>query len=116
FDLVSGELLPEHLAALRDRGRLVLIGLMAGSRAELDLAEVLRRRLTIRGSVLRARPRAEKAALVAAFRAFAEDRLADGRLRPVVHRVFPFEEVAAAYRELEAGGAAGKVVVKMTPA
>jgi len=114
FDLVSGELLPEHLAALRDRGRLILIGLMAGARAELDLAEVLRRRLTIRGSVLRARPRDEKAALVAAFRDFAADRLADGRLRPVIHRVFPFEKVADAYRELAAGGVAGKVLVRMS--
>lgn len=114
FDLVSGELLPEHLAALRDRGRLILIGLMAGSRAELDLAEILRRRLSIRGSVLRARPRAEKAALVAGFQAFAADRLADGRLRPVIHRVFPFEEVADAYRELAAGGVSGKVVVRVS--
>jgi putative PIG3 family NAD(P)H quinone oxidoreductase len=113
FDLVSGELLPEHLAALRDRGRLILVGLMAGSRTELDLAEVLRRRLTIRGSVLRARPRAEKAALVAAFLTFAAARLADGRLRPVIHRVFPFEDVAAAYRELAAGGVSGKVVVRV---
>lgn len=113
FDLVSGELLPEHLAALRDRGRLVLIGLMGGNRAELDLAEILRRRLAIRGSVLRARPREEKAALVAAFRDFAAARLADGRLRPVIHRVFPFEDVADAYRELAAGGVGGKVLVRM---
>jgi putative PIG3 family NAD(P)H quinone oxidoreductase len=113
FDLVSGELLPEHLAALRDRGRLILVGLMAGSRTELDLAEVLRRRLTIRGSVLRSRPRSEKAALVAAFLTFAAGRLADGRLRPVIHRIFPFEEVADAYRELAAGGVLGKVVVRV---
>jgi NADPH:quinone reductase-like Zn-dependent oxidoreductase len=86
---------------------------MAGSRTELDLAEVLRRRLTIRGSVLRARPRAEKAALVAAFLTFAAARMADGRLRPVIHRVFPFEDVAAAYRELAAGGVSGKVVVRV---
>jgi putative PIG3 family NAD(P)H quinone oxidoreductase len=115
FDLTSGALLAEHLAALRDRGRLVLVGLMAGSRAELDLAEVLRRRLTIRGSVLRSRSREEKAALVAAFAAFGLPRIADGRIRSVVDRVFPFAEIAEAYHALEQGGVAGKVVVRMTP-
>lgn len=113
FDPVSGEHLREHLAALRDRGRLILVGLMAGARAELDLAEVLRRRLTIRGSVLRARSREEKGELVAGFWSFAGPRLEDGRLRPVVHRVFPFAEVAEAYGALERGGVTGKIVVRM---
>lgn len=113
LDLVGGELMREHLGALRDRGRLVLVGVLAGSRAELDLAEILRRRLTLRGSVLRARSREEKAELVAAFSRFGGRRLEDGRLRPVVGRVFPFRQVAAAYRALEAGGNVGKVVVTL---
>ena len=113
LDLVGGALLAEHLAALRDRGRLILVGLMAGSRGELDLGEVLRRRLTLRGSVLRSRSRAEKADLVAAFAAFGVPRLADGRLRPVVDRVFALGEIADAYRALEQGGVTGKVVVRM---
>lgn len=111
FDLVGGERLPGHLAALRNRGRLVLIGLMAGRTAELDLGEILRRRLVLRGSVLRSRSREEKAALVAAFADFALPRLADGRIRPVVERTLPFERVAEAYRHLEAGGVTGKVVL-----
>lgn len=113
FDTVSGEHLPEHLAALRDRGRLILIGLMAGSRVELDLAEILRRRLTIRGSVLRSRSRKEKAELVASFFRFGGPRLADGRLRPSIHGVFPFEAIADAYRTLGEGGITGKLVVRM---
>jgi putative PIG3 family NAD(P)H quinone oxidoreductase len=113
LDLVGGALLGEHLAALRNRGRLVLVGLMAGSRAELDLGEILRRRLAIRGSVLRSRSREEKGELVAAFAAFGLPRLADGRLRPVVDRVFPFEEVAEAYRTLGEGGVSGKIVVRL---
>ncbi len=112
FDAVSGDRLPSHLTALAGRGRLVLIGLMAGARVEVDLALVLRRRLRIIGSVLRARPRPEKARLVAAFGDFAAERLADGRLRPLVAQSFPFEKIAQAYAAMEAGGHVGKIVVE----
>ncbi len=111
FDLVGGGRLACHLGALRNRGRLVLIGLMAGARAELDLGEILRRRLVLRGSVLRSRSREEKAELVAAFSSFALPRLADGRIRPVIERTLPFDQVAEAYRLLEGGGLSGKVVL-----
>ncbi len=113
FDAVGGEHLDRHLRALRDRGRLVLVGVLAGPRSRVDLAEILRRRLTVVGSVLRARSREEKARLVAGFRAFAGPRLADGRIRPVVDRVLPFEEIADAYGALERGGVTGKVVVRV---
>ncbi len=111
FDTVSGSRLPSHLAALNGRGRLVLVGLMAGPRADIDLALVLRRRLRLIGSVLRARPRPEKARLVAAFGEFAAERLEDGRLRPLVCRRYAFERIADAYAAMEAGGLLGKIVV-----
>lgn len=113
LDLVAGEHLPRLLAALAPRGRLVLVGLTAGSRAELNLRPILSRRLRLIGSVLRARPRPEKAALVAAFAEFALPRLADGRLRPVIDRVLPFEQVAEGYAALERGGVSGKIVLEM---
>jgi putative PIG3 family NAD(P)H quinone oxidoreductase len=113
LELVGGEHLPRHLQALAPRGRLVLVGLLAGRTCELDLAEVLRRRLRIVGSVLRGRSRAEKAGLVAAFADFAGPRLADGRLRPVVDRVVPFDAILEAYEALAAGGLLGKLVVRM---
>jgi putative PIG3 family NAD(P)H quinone oxidoreductase len=113
MDLVGGPGLRHLLGALAPRGRLVLVGLMGGARAELELDAVLRRRLRIVGSVLRPRSRAEKAELVAGFRAFADERLADGRLRPVVDRVLPFAAVADAYAALAAGGVTGKVVLEM---
>jgi putative PIG3 family NAD(P)H quinone oxidoreductase len=116
LDLVGGASFGERLAALRRRGRMVLVGVLAGARAEIDLADVLRRRLRIRGSVLRARSREEKAELVAAFGAFAGERLADGRLRPLVARTFPFSDVAGAYRAVTEGGTVGKVVVTMDDA
>ncbi len=112
FDLVGGDRLPDHLGALRNRGRLVLIGLIAGSRSELDLGEILRRRLTLRGSVLRSRSREEKAQLIAAFSEFAQPRLADGRIRPLIERILSFDQVEAAYRRLEEGGVTGKLILR----
>ena len=92
----------------------MLVGILAGRSAEIDLGDVLRRRLRLIGSVLRARSREEKAELVAAFGRFALPRLADGRLRPRVDRVLPFERIGEAYEALRTGGVAGKVVVEVT--
>ncbi|HZF14050.1 MAG TPA: zinc-binding dehydrogenase [Thermoanaerobaculia bacterium] len=111
IDLVGGDGISTRLAALRERGRLVLVGLLAGRKVEVDLGDLLSRRLRLLGSVLRARPREEKARLVQGFADFALPRLADGRLRPLVDRVFPFEDVAGAYAALAEGGAAGKIVL-----
>lgn len=113
FDLVGGPSINAHLGALRDGGRLVLIGLLGGRRVDVDLGAVLSRRLRILGSVLRPRSRAEKARLVEGFSAFALPRLRDGRLRPVVEKVVPFERAAEAYRALDQGGTFGKIVLKM---
>lgn len=113
LDLVGGEWLPQSLAALAVKGRLVLVGLMAGAAAQLDLGIVLSRRLRLAGSVLRPRGRAEKAELVRGFSEFALPRLAAGRLRPVIDRVFQFNEVDQAYGFLERGGALGKVVLSI---
>ncbi len=111
IELAGGPGLGVRLKALKSRGRLVLVGILAGAAAEIDLGDVLRRRLRITGSVLRARSRDEKARLVADFSAFATERLADGRLRPVVHEVHPFEKIADAYAQMERGGVFGKLVL-----
>lgn len=113
IDLVGGPSINSHLGALRNGGRLVLLGLLGGSKVEVDLGVILGRNLRILGSTLRPRPRAEKARLVEAFAAFALPRLKDGRLRPVVDRVVPFERAPEAYKALERGGVFGKIVLKM---
>lgn len=113
LDLVGGAHVPVLLSGLAPCGRLVLVGLLAGARAEVDLARVLRQRLRVIGSVLRARSRAEKAALVESFWSFAAPRLADGRLRPVVDRVLPFGEIVEAYRAMESSSALGKIVLQL---
>lgn len=113
IDLAGGEGVAHALTALRRQGRLVLVGVLAGGRAEIDLADVLRRRLQLVGSVLRARSREEKKSLVEAFSQFANERLNDGRLKPIVDRVIPAPEVAEAYAQMAAGGVWGKIVLRM---
>jgi putative PIG3 family NAD(P)H quinone oxidoreductase len=113
LDMVGGPDFRYVLEALRERGTAVVIGLLAGRRAELDLGLVLRRRLRIAGSVLRSRSRSEKAGLVRSFQDFAAERLGDGRLRPVVDRVLPFEQLPDAYRQLAEDSPLGKIVVEI---
>jgi putative PIG3 family NAD(P)H quinone oxidoreductase len=113
LDYTAGPEIGSHLAALANRGRLVVVGTVGSRKAEVDLGLILRRRLKVVGSVLRARPREEKARLTADFAAFALPRLLDGRLRPVVDRVFPLERAAEAYKALERGGAFGKIILAM---
>ena len=111
LDLVGGDRFSDHLKVLKLRGRLVLVGLMGGPRAQLDLGLVMRKRLQIFGSVLRSRSRPEKAGLVAGFSEFARARLETGALRPVVSTVLPFGEIADAYRSMADGGHLGKLVL-----
>ena len=110
LELVGGSYVPESLASLREKGRLVLVGLLAGTRADLDLGLVLRRRLRMLGTVLRARPLEEKI-----LAAQLLDRLAPlfaaGRLKPVVDRVLPLEKAAEAHAYVAANEGFGKVVL-----
>jgi putative PIG3 family NAD(P)H quinone oxidoreductase len=112
-ELVGGEHLSRSLGALKKQGRLVLVGLLAGVQAEIDLGDVLRRRLHLVGSVLRARSRDEKARLVSGFRDRLGDVVEAGKIDPRVGPVFPLEDIADAYRALKDGGQDGKVVVRV---
>ena len=99
LDIVGGSYVPRNLAALAMDGRLVQIGLMEGPpEAPVDFRKVLGRRLTLTGSTLRARSVAEKAVIARAVTAEVWPMVADGRVRPVVHRTFPLAEAAAAHR------------------
>jgi putative PIG3 family NAD(P)H quinone oxidoreductase len=113
LDLVGGPEIARLLAALAFRGRLILVGLLAGSEAEMDLGRILRQNLTVVGSTLRGRDRAAKAELVAGFLAFAGGPLAERRLLPRIDRVFELADVAAAYAHLERGRPLGKVVLRV---
>jgi putative PIG3 family NAD(P)H quinone oxidoreductase len=111
LDPIGGPYLERNLGALVVGGRLVVIATMGGRSAEIDLAALLRRRLSVIGTTLRARPLEEKAALVAGFVTRFLPLLADGRLRPVVDRVLPIAEVAEAHRVVAASEHFGKVVL-----
>jgi putative PIG3 family NAD(P)H quinone oxidoreductase len=111
LDSIGAPYLADNLAALAVGGRLVLIGLMGGASAELNLAALLARRLSLIGSTLRARPLDEKARLVAAFQSRFGAALAAGRIRPVVDSVLPFARAAEAHRRVQASEHFGKLVL-----
>jgi putative PIG3 family NAD(P)H quinone oxidoreductase len=114
LDMVGAAYLNDNLAALKDDGRLVLIAQLRGSRGELDLMDVMRRRLTITGSTLRPRPPEEKRRLRDAILAHVWPWLAEGKLRPVVDSVFPLERAADAHRRMESGEHAGKILLTVS--
>ncbi len=114
LDFVGGPHLTQALASLRPHGRLLLVGLLAGRKAEVNLDLILSRRLRLAGSTLRPRPRAEKAQLVRDFGEFALPRIERRELRAVVDRVFPFAQIEAAYATLAEGGVGGKIVVTVS--
>jgi putative PIG3 family NAD(P)H quinone oxidoreductase len=113
LDSIGAAYLADNLGALAVGGRLVLIGLMGGAKAELGLGALLVRRLSIVGSTLRTRSAAEKAAIVTGFQARFGDALAAGRIRPIVDRVLPIEQVADAHRAIKASEHFGKIVLRL---
>jgi len=113
LDCVGGEYLKRNLAVLKDDGTLVIIGLQSGATAELNLATLLSRRLTVAGTTLRSRPLAQRAAIVADVRSSVWP-FVPSHVRPVIHEVFPLERVARAHELMENRGAFGKVVLSVS--
>ncbi len=111
LDMVAGDYVARELSCLADDGRLVIIAVQGGVKSEFDAGQVLRRRLTISGSTLRPRPVAFKAAIAAALRSRVWPWLEDGRVRPVIHQVFPAAEAAAAHTLMESNQHIGKLVL-----
>lgn len=114
LDLVGGPYLQRNLDALAIEGRLAIIGLQGGARAELSLGHLMSRRLTVLGSTMRARTVGQKAAVAAQMRTEVMPGFADGSLRVVVDSVFDLADVAAAHRAMEAGDHIGKIVLTVS--
>ena len=112
MDLVGGAYLDGNLRVLAHRGRLIIVGLTAGSRAELDMGMVLRKRLEMIGTVLRARSLEEKIALARDASAHLIPLFDAGKLRPVIDRVFPFSEIRAAHELMHSNDTFGKIVLR----
>ena len=113
LDHIGADYLKQNMKALAVYGRLVVIGVTSGPRAELNLALMMVKRQQIMGSVLRPRPVEEKAAIISDFRSRAMPLFADGMLMPQVSHVFPLEEVVEAHRTMESSNHFGKIVLTM---
>jgi NADPH2:quinone reductase len=113
LDHLGGAYLAQNVRSLAIGGRLALIGVMGGRKAELDLGRVLANRLSILGSVLRPRPVAEKTAIVRAFERDVLPQFAAGRIAPLIHHVYPFEQAAEAHRAMESSEHFGKLVLRV---
>jgi NADPH:quinone reductase-like Zn-dependent oxidoreductase len=114
LELVGGPNLDSDLAALAMKGRIVIVGTGGGSEAALDLRKLMGRRARLLGTMLRARPLDEKATAMRAFAREVVPHLASGRIAPIVDRVFPAAEAAAAFDRLAEPGKLGKVLLSFT--
>jgi NADPH2:quinone reductase len=115
LDIVGAPYFERNLASLAMDGRLVEVATQQGAVAErLDLFLVMRKRLTITGSTMRPRTTAQKGAIAGALRREAWPLLDTGRVAPVIHAVYPFEQAAEAHRVLESSVHVGKLVLSFT--
>ncbi|TPG04720.1 NAD(P)H-quinone oxidoreductase [Rhodanobacter glycinis] len=112
LDMVAGDYIPREIDALAEGGRLVLIATLGGSKAGIDAATIMRRRLTLTGSTLRVRPVAFKGALARQLHDKVWPLLEAGKLRPVIHQVFPAAEAAQAHALMESSAHIGKLVLQ----
>ncbi len=111
LDMVAGDYIPRELKALADDGRLVLIAFLGGAKSQVNMAEVMQRRLVITGSTLRPRSVAFKAAIAAQLRARVWPLLDAGRIKPVIHATFPMADAAGAHALMESSAHVGKIVL-----
>ncbi|MGE5340202.1 MAG: NAD(P)H-quinone oxidoreductase [Candidatus Omnitrophota bacterium] len=111
LDFLGGEVLNRNLSVLKPGGRLILIGLLSGHSCTLDLVRVLLNRLQIKGIAMRNRPLEEKAQINRRFEQRCLPLLVQGKVKPVIHAVYPLKDVISAHREMEARRNVGKIIL-----
>ncbi|HEU4566548.1 MAG TPA: NAD(P)H-quinone oxidoreductase [Marmoricola sp.] len=111
LDSIGAKYLQRNVAALATSGRLVVIGLQGGTTGEIDLNALMRKRCAVIATTLRARPAEEKASICAAVVEHVWPLVSSGRVRPVVRRRFPLDDVAEAHRLMDSGDNIGKIVL-----
>ncbi|WP_309107052.1 NAD(P)H-quinone oxidoreductase [Arthrobacter sp.] len=111
LDVVGAKYLKQNVDALADYGRLIVIGLQGGTKGELDLGKLLRKRAAIVGTALRPRPSEEKAVIMNAVREAVWPLLSDGRIKVLVAKTFPLDQVRAAHEYFDSGEHMGKVLL-----
>ncbi|MDE2320255.1 MAG: NAD(P)H-quinone oxidoreductase, partial [Rhodospirillales bacterium] len=113
LDMVGAPYAQRNMACLAPRGRLVQVAFMQGSKAEIDLLPVMQKRLTITGSTMRPRTAYEKAAIATALKQKIWPLLAQGKVAPVIERVFPLEQAREAHALMEASTHIGKILLRV---
>ena len=113
LDFVGAPYWERNIACLKPRGRIILVGLLGGARTPVDLASILRKRLSIMGTVLRARASWEKSQLTDRVRRHVLPLATSDRIRPVIDSVYPLEEVGQAHQRMEDNLNFGKIVLKL---
>lgn len=111
LDMVAGSYVEREVRCLAEDGRLVIIAVQGGVKAELDAGLVLRRRLTVTGSTLRPRPVAFKGQIAQALRSQVWPLLAQGQIKPIIHSQFPAQQAAQAHALMESSQHTGKIVL-----
>ena len=115
LDVVGAKYLERNVEALAPYGRLIVIGLQGGAKAELNLGLLLNKRAAIIGTALRPRPVKEKGVIMSAVRDHVWPLIADGRIKPLVDRTFPLADVQKAHEYFDSGEHVGKVLLTMGP-
>jgi NADPH2:quinone reductase len=113
LDMVGGDYVAREVSCLADDGRIVIIALLGGAKAGVDLGQVLRRRLTITGSTLRPRPVAFKAQIARELRERVWPLLDNASIKPVIYKTFPLERAAEAHALMESSTHVGKIVLEV---
>jgi NADPH:quinone reductase len=114
LDMVGGDYVPRNLACIAEDGRHVTIAVQRGVMAEINMAAVMMKRLTLTGSTLRARPVSFKALVADELARSVWPFVAEGKLKPVIDKTFPLAEAAAAHARMEAGDHVGKIVLTVS--
>jgi putative PIG3 family NAD(P)H quinone oxidoreductase len=115
LDMVGGDYIERNLKCLALEGRLVMIAFLHGSRAEIDWRHIMLKRLTVTGSTMRASPHERKAAIARALRERVWPLFVSGQLKPVIYRVLPLSEAAAAHALMESSQHIGKIMLAVAP-
>lgn len=113
LDMVAGDYVAREIDCLADDGRIALIALLGGAKANVDLGQVLRRRLSISGSTLRPRPVAFKGAIAQKLREQVWPLFAAGKIKPVIYKTFPLEQATEAHALMESSTHVGKIVLQV---
>ncbi|WP_332662178.1 NAD(P)H-quinone oxidoreductase [Aeromicrobium sp.] len=113
LDIIGAKYLDANVSVLSNAGRLVVIGLQGGVKAELNLGALMSKRAAVMATTLRARPSTEKAAIVSAMVAQVWPLISDGTVRPIIHATYPLEDVRQAHQVLEESSNIGKVLLTL---